>query len=109
MYFLISKSIGIFAVPSNATMALALCGLLLWPTRFAKTGRRIVAVSLLLLLVGGASPLGKAVLLPLENRFPPWNPSVGPPTGFVVLGGVISPEISTMRGDITLGGAAERL
>jgi len=41
MYFLISKTIGIFAVPSNAIMGLALCGLLLWPTMVQnwKTGR----------------------------------------------------------------------
>src|SRR4051794_38544016 len=100
MYFLLSKTLGTLAVPSNAIMALALCALLLWPTRFSKLGRRVVAFSLLLLLIAGATPLGTALLVPLENRFPPWDASTGAPTGFVVLGGVINPETSIKRGGI---------
>ena len=109
MYFIISKTIGIFAVPSNAIMALALCGLLLWPTRLSKIGKRIVVVSILLLLIAGASPLGTALLLPLDNRFPSWDASRGAPTGVIVLGGVINPEVSVARGEVSLGQAAERL
>ena len=46
------------------------------------------------LLIAGASPLGTALLLPLENRFPSWDSSRGAPAGLIVLGGVISPDIS---------------
>src|SRR4051812_43555312 len=109
MYFLLSKTTGFFAAPSNAIMALALFGLLLWPTRLSKIGKSIVVLSLLLLLIAGASPLGTAVLLPLENRFPSWDASRGGPTGVIVLGGVINPEVSAKRGEVSLGAAAERL
>lgn len=109
MYFLISKTIGIFAVPSNAIMGIALCGLLLWPTRWSKIGKRIVIGSILLLVIAGASPLGTVLLVPLENRFPPWDASRGAPTGIIILGGIISPEVSLKRGEVSLGQAAERL
>src|SRR3954467_8711580 len=109
MYFLLSKTAGIFAAPSNAIMGLVLIGLLLWPTRFSKIGRRTVVVGMLLLVAAGASPLGKALLLPLENRFPAWDASRGAPTGLIVLGGVISPDVSVKRGEVSLGAAAERL
>ena len=90
-------------------MALALCGLLLWPTRLSKIGKRVVVSCVLLLLVGGALPLGTALLLPLENRFPSWDASRGAPTGVIVLGGVINPEVSAARGEASFGQAAERL
>jgi len=109
MYFFISKTVGIFAIPSNAIMGLILCGLLLWPTRSSKIGKRIVLIGIFLLLVVGASPLGTALLLPLEDRFPPWDSTRGAPTGVIVLGGVINPEVSAARGEVSLGGAAERL
>ena len=109
MYFLLSKTIGIFAVPSNAIMGITLCGLLLWPTRWSRIGRKIVVAGLFLLLIAGASPLGTALLLSLENRFPRWDASHGAPTGLVVLGGVINPEVSVKRGEVSLDAAAERL
>jgi len=109
MYFLMSKTVGIFAIPSNAIMGLMLFGLLLWPTRLSKIGKRIVVASIFLLLIAGASPLGTALLLPLENRFPSWDSSRGAPTGLIILGGVISADVSVKRGNIALGEAVERL
>src|SRR5262245_9465831 len=109
MYFLASKIIGFFVVPSNLILTLTVCGLLLWGTRFSKYGKRIVITSVILLLIAGATPLGTALLLPLENRFQPWNSSRGAPTGIIVLGGIINPEISVQRGEISLDDAAERI
>jgi uncharacterized SAM-binding protein YcdF (DUF218 family) len=109
MYFLASKIIGFFVVPTNFILTLTVCGLLLWRTRFATSGRRIVIASIILLLVVGASPLGTALLLPLENRFQPWDSSRGAPTGIIVLGGIINPEISVQRGEISLDEASERI
>src|SRR5205814_8670856 len=50
-----------------------------------------------------------ALLLPLENRFPSWDSSRGAPTGLIVLGGVLNPEVSVNRGEMSVGQAAERL
>ena len=109
MYFFASKIIGFFVVPSNLILTLTICGLLLWRTRFSKFGMRVTVASILLLLIAGVVPVGTALLLPLENRFQPWNASRGVPTGIIVLGGVINPEVSIERGEISLDEAAERL
>ena len=47
--------------------------------------------------------------MPLEEQFPPWDPERGTPTGVIVLGGVIGPERSIVRGQISLDDAAERV
>jgi len=109
MYFIISKIIGFFIAPSNLLLSSALFGLILGRTRFSEFGKRLTVVSMLALLVLGVSPLGNALLLPLENRFPPWDSSRGSPTGMIVLGGAINPELSVQRNEISLDDSAERL
>jgi uncharacterized SAM-binding protein YcdF (DUF218 family) len=97
------------ALPSNLMMALGLVGLVLLFTRFRQLASWLIVTSLVLMALVGYSPLGRILLLPLEDRFPPWDASRGPPTGIVVLGGSISPDISVARGIIALNGPAERL
>jgi uncharacterized SAM-binding protein YcdF (DUF218 family) len=109
MYFFASKAIGFVLTPSNLVVLILICGLLLWRKRFSKIGRSVCAAGVIMLLLGGASPLGTALLLPLENRFPPWISNTKAPAGMIVLGGVISPELSVERGEISVNEAAERL
>jgi uncharacterized SAM-binding protein YcdF (DUF218 family) len=109
MFFVLTKTVGFFAAPSNAIMAIGILGLVLMVTRFARAGRRLLVLSFLLLLLVGATPLGFALLLPLEQRFPAWDASRGAPTGVIVLGGVINPEVSAARHTVALGEAAERV
>jgi uncharacterized SAM-binding protein YcdF (DUF218 family) len=73
MYFYLSKTLGLFAVPSNFIPLVVICGVLLWATRYARLGRRIAISGIVLLLIAGMTPLGTALLLPLESRFPQWN------------------------------------
>src|ERR1700683_2427437 len=109
MFFLLSKTAGFFALPSNLFMSICILGpVLLW-TRFVRCGGWLVVTSLVLFAVVGLSPLGYALLLPLEQRFPPWDPSRGPPDGIVVLGGSILPDVSAARGVVKLDDAAERI
>src|SRR5262249_43436467 len=109
MYFIASKIIGFLVVPSSFIITLAVCGLLLWRTRFAKSGKRIIVASIILLLIAAVTPLGTVLLFPLENRFHPLDSSLGAPTGIIVLGGIINTEISVKRGEISLGGASDRI
>jgi uncharacterized SAM-binding protein YcdF (DUF218 family) len=109
MFFTLSKVAGLFALPSNALIVLALLGVLLMGTRFARCGRRITVVAVLLLAIAGLSPLGNALVRPLEQRFPPWTAGAGEPAGIVVLGGAISPRLSAARGTPELNDAAERM
>jgi uncharacterized SAM-binding protein YcdF (DUF218 family) len=109
MFFALSKTGGFFALPSNLMILLALVGVVLMGTRLASWGRRITVAAVLLLAIAGLSPLGNALVRPLEQRFPPWTAGTGEPTGIVVLGGAIYPGISTQRGTPQLNEAAERM
>jgi uncharacterized SAM-binding protein YcdF (DUF218 family) len=109
MFFVLSKTFGFFAIPSNLAVSLGLFGLLLLPTRFARAGWRLVVASLAILAILGLSPLGNALIIPLEQRFPPWDAARGTPDGIIVLGGAIAPDISAARNDAALNEAAERM
>jgi uncharacterized SAM-binding protein YcdF (DUF218 family) len=109
MFFILSKTIGFLAYPSNALALLALIGLALVATRFRRAGLWLMGISAVLLALAGWSPLGNVVIYPLEQRFPPWDASRGPPDGVIVLGGAVSPEVSADRNEPQLNEAAERL
>jgi uncharacterized SAM-binding protein YcdF (DUF218 family) len=109
VFFVLSKTLGYLVVPSNLVTAIGLAGLVLLCTRFRRLASWLIVSSLVLIALLGYSPVGRMLLLPLEDRFPPWDASRGPPTGIVVLGGAISPEVSVARGVVALNGAAERI
>jgi uncharacterized SAM-binding protein YcdF (DUF218 family) len=109
MYFYLSKTLGIFAFPSNFILFVVICGVLLWATRYARLGRPIAIIGIVLMLIAGMSPLGTALLLPLENRFPQWSAAAGAPDGIVVLGGIVRGHVTLMRKQISFGPAADRL
>lgn len=109
MFFALSKILGFFAAPSNLFISIGLLGLVLLFTRFTRLASWLVVTSLVLLAIAGLSPLGNALILPLEERFPPWDPSRGAPDGIVVLGGAISPSVSEARDSVALDEAAERI
>lgn len=110
MFFYISKIVWFFAQPSNALLILLLVGTAMLWSRWARWGRRVILVSALLFLAAGLSPLGHALILPLEDRFPRPDLSAGSaPTGIIVLGGAQDMSIVSARGVIALNEAAERL
>ncbi len=109
MFFPLTKIFGFFALPTNLLLSLGVLGVLLLLTRFTRLASWLIVTSLVLLAVAGLSPLGNVLILPLEQRFPPWDPSHGPPDGIVMLGGVISPEVSIDRGSIALKEGGARL
>jgi uncharacterized SAM-binding protein YcdF (DUF218 family) len=109
MFFILSKTLGFFALPSNLVATLAALGIVLMFTRFRRAGRFLATIGVALLLLAGLSPLGNALIYPLEERFPPWDAARGAPDGIVVLGGAISPDVSAAHGTPALTEAAERL
>jgi len=109
VFFALSKILGFFALPSNFLIALGLVGIILLCTRFTRLASWLVVTSIALLAIAGLSPLGNVLMLPLEQRFPPWDPSHGAPDGIIVLGGALSPAISAARGAVALNESAERI
>jgi uncharacterized SAM-binding protein YcdF (DUF218 family) len=109
MFFVLSKTIGFLAFPSNLLIVVALAGAVLMATRWARCGRRLVVAAVLVLAVAGWSPLSNALIMPLEQRFPAWTPANGQPTGIIALGGAIIPTVSSERGTVELNETAERV
>ena len=109
MFFFLSKILGFFALPSNFLFMLALFGILLMATRFARVGRVMLVAAVLLIAVLGLSPAGNWLIYPLEAQFPKWDASRGAPDGIIVMGGTIGPENSAARGEPALNELAERL
>jgi uncharacterized SAM-binding protein YcdF (DUF218 family) len=82
---------------------------LIW-TGWARWGRRFVCIGAILLLVVGLSPLGNALTVPLENRFPRADLDEPPaPTGIIILGGAEDRLVGSARKTPTLNEAGERL
>ena len=93
MFFFFSKTLGTMLLPVNFLIGIGLLGAVLSATRLAMLGRRLLVAAVALLALCGFSPLGKLLLYPLEQRFPPWDAAHGAPDGIVVLGGSIDPEL----------------
>ncbi len=109
MFFFLSKTFGTLLLPANFLIGMGVLGAFLLPTRRAALGRRLLAASVLLLALCGFSPIGKWLILPLEQRFPPWDASRGAPDGIVVLGGGIDPDLSADRHRAVFNRAADRI
>ena len=109
MFFLLSKTLGTMLLPVNFLIEAGVLGAVLLVTRYAVLGRRLLAISAVLLALCGFSPVGKWLILPLEQRFPLWDPSRGAPDGIVVLGGGIEPDLSAARGRPILSGSGDRI
>jgi uncharacterized SAM-binding protein YcdF (DUF218 family) len=109
MFFYLAKVLWFLAQPSTLIALLIGYGCILIWTGWARWGRRFATAGAILLLVAGLSPLGNALILPLEDRFPRADLDGGPkPTGFIVLGGAEDRIISAARGVPALNEAAER-
>lgn len=109
MFFVLSKTIGVMLLPSNFLIGIGLLGVVLCVTRFAPLGRKLMIASIVLLAIGGLSPLGNWLLYPLESRFPPWNPAEGAPDGIIVLGGPIDADLSAAHDATVIRTAADRI
>ena len=110
MFFYLAKGLWFLLQPSTLIALLIGYGAILIWTGWARWGRRFVTIGAVLLLVAGLSPLGHALILPLENRFPRADLDMPPPpTGFVVLGGAEDRLVGEERGAPALNEAGERL
>lgn len=108
MFFELSKLAWFVVAPSNLIFLLlvgAAVALLLRRTRLGRAG---LVLGLALLGMAGLGPVGRWLILPLEERFPVWQ-GRDAPTGVIVLGGSFDIEVSARRGQVALNESAERL
>jgi uncharacterized SAM-binding protein YcdF (DUF218 family) len=109
LFFVLSKTLGYLLLPTNLLIAVGFVGAVLMVTRFASIGRKLVIAAVLLLVICGLSPLGKILLYPLEQRFPPWDAARGAPDGIIVLGASIEPDLSVAHNTPVVRGAPDRI
>jgi uncharacterized SAM-binding protein YcdF (DUF218 family) len=109
LFFVLSKTLGIMLLPTNFLIGAGVLGVILSATRFAAMGRQLVVGSLALLAICAFSPLGYMLLYPLEQRFPPWDSTLGPPDGIVVLGGSVDPDLSVAHRTEVVRSAPDRM
>ena len=109
MFYFVSKIVWFFLTPSNALVTFTLTGLWLMRTRRAVLGGRLAAAGAIGLLVAGLSPLGNALIWPLEERFPSYRDDGTPVAGVVVLGGTFDSEVTNGRGQMALNETGERI
>jgi uncharacterized SAM-binding protein YcdF (DUF218 family) len=109
LFFMLSKTLGFMLMPSNFLIGLGTIGAILLMTRWRRLGRRLMATAAIVLAVCAFSPLGYALLYPLEQRFPPWDPTRGAPDGIVILGASIEADISAAHGVPVVRGAPDRI
>jgi uncharacterized SAM-binding protein YcdF (DUF218 family) len=109
VFFIASKVLGFFLIPSNFIALLCACGALLALTRWRRLAATMLASGITLLLVAGYSPLGTALLLPLTERFPAWQDDGRAADGIIVLGGAINSDVSAARNALETDASAERI
>ncbi|RBP08564.1 uncharacterized SAM-binding protein YcdF (DUF218 family) [Roseiarcus fermentans] len=98
MFFTLSKIYESFLSPLPLLILLTLVGAILTATRAARFGRALAAVAALALLVLALTPVGRALIAPLEDRFSSPAASAPAPYGVIVLGGAIKGAESRARG-----------
>jgi uncharacterized SAM-binding protein YcdF (DUF218 family) len=110
MFFYVAKAVWFVLQPSTLiALLIGYGGILIW-SGWARWGRRFVTIGAVLLLVVGLSPLGNALILPLEDRFPRTDLDEAPaPTGIIILGGAEDRLVGSARKAPTLNEAGERL
>jgi uncharacterized SAM-binding protein YcdF (DUF218 family) len=109
MFFEISKVVGFFAAPSNTLLVCLLVGLVLSRTVWRRSGFGLMVVAGIGLAVAGWTPLGQALILPLEDRFPVYVEGGKPVDGIIILGGSLDTLVGPARGRPAVNEAAERL
>lgn len=105
----LAKILGFVLQPSS--LALVALAIGLWRLDRGRRGAWLAWAACAYLALAGLSPLGNALILPLEERFPKVGPSTfeGNVAGLIILGGGEDGRVSAGRGGLGLNEAAERI
>lgn len=109
MVFPASKILWFLLQPSSLMVGAVIVGALLARTAWRRLARVLLWSGIAALLVCGLSPLGDALIRPLEQRFPRADAERGAPVaGIIVLGGAEDSRAMDPREIAALNEAAER-
>jgi len=106
--FLFGKLVWAVLQPGNLLMLWLLAGVFFFLVTRGRRGKLLVGISLLGFLVLAVAPIGPAMLLALEERFP--RPALPERVdGILVLGGAVDPAISRAYGETVFNGSVTRV
>lgn len=105
MFFTLSKILWFLLSPVNLSLALALLAAVLAFTRLARFARWLGLGAVTILVLLAFSPLPRALVRPLEDRFPQQAIGSARIDGVIVLGGAVG----VARGDVVFNSAASRM
>jgi len=106
--FLFGKLVWAVLQPGNLLMLCLLAGVLLFLVSRGRRGKVLVGISLLGFLVLAVAPIGPAMMLALEERFP--RPQLPERIdGILVLGGAVDPALSLSYGETVFNSAVARV
>lgn len=109
MVFALSKVLWSLVNPGTILLLLlAATAGVAWTGR-DRLARRMATVAAVVALGLATLPMGPALMVLLENRFPPTPLLPGQVDGVVVLGGVVDQFVTRARGRVAVGGSVERL
>jgi uncharacterized SAM-binding protein YcdF (DUF218 family) len=110
VFYYLSKVAWFFATPSNLLVSLILLGLILACFRRLRAfGIALGLVFTLATIALGLLPIASYILLPLEERFPPFRDDSRPIDGIILLGGAVEASDSKARGSLVANESAERV
>lgn len=110
MFYYVSKIAWFFATPSNLLLSLILLGSALALFRRLRTfGIGLSLITTMVTIGLGLLPVSTYLMLPLEERFPPFRDDGGRVDGIVLLGGSVDASDSVSRGQLAANEAAERV
>lgn len=108
MFFALSKIVWLIITPSNLLIVWLVLGVALSERRGARRPSAVLVSAVMALLAIGYLPVGMALQLALEERFPRFGDDGRPVAGIIVLGGWTDTEIAAGRDVVAVNGAAER-
>jgi uncharacterized SAM-binding protein YcdF (DUF218 family) len=110
VFYYVSKIAWFFATPSNLLISLILLGLVLALFGRLRNLGIGLALTVTLATIGlGLLPIASYVILPLEQRFPPFQDDGRPVDGIILLGGSVDASESASRETIVANESAERV
>jgi len=109
MFFVLSKVLWFVTNPGNMLLLFLLLGMTLLWTRWRRAGRWLVSAVAVIGVTLAVFPFGGWLVGALEDRFPAVTTPPARVDGVIVAGGIVDPVLSDDRGQVSVGGAAERL
>jgi uncharacterized SAM-binding protein YcdF (DUF218 family) len=110
VFYYVSKIAWFFATPSNLLLSLILLGCALTLFRRLRAFGIGLAFIMTVVTIGlGLLPISTYLMVPLEERFPPFQDDGKPVDGIVLLGGAVDASDSISRGQLIANESAERV